>query len=153
MDPSLAPMNDPTTLGFSGLTSSLLESFKWERGWTSGLETAKGLNLGSKTTHFGSIWGHSGGQDSGRGEVRSGIALWKHVVSQVTGYYPAGPLLGLTAVVYNTVCCEVKPCEMVGREVSRTSTKRSKTSRFGVWISRSEVWISGSGSESGGSGS
>ena len=42
-------------------------------------------------------------------EARSGIALWEHIVSQVTGYGPAGPLLGLTALVIPPLRCVCTP--------------------------------------------
>ena len=39
------------------------------------------------------------GHDPDGVEARSGIALRERVLSQVTGYGPEGPLLGLTALV------------------------------------------------------
>jgi len=42
-------------------------------------------------------------------EARSGIALWEHVLSQVTGYGPDGPLLGLTALVLSPLRCVCTP--------------------------------------------
>ena len=39
------------------------------------------------------------GHDPDEVQVKSGIASRGRVVSQVTGYGPAGPLLGLTALV------------------------------------------------------
>ena len=42
-------------------------------------------------------------------EARSGIALWEHVLSQVTGYGPDVPLLGLTALVLSPLRCVCTP--------------------------------------------
>jgi len=93
LDPTLRPMNDPTPLHHMMSQDLRLRALDLRGAGPPDLGPRKGLNLGSKTTHFGSFWGHSGGQDSSRIEARSGIASRGHVLSQVTGYGPEGPCL------------------------------------------------------------